>query len=255
MGQMGEHHPLIRTEYCLEELDGDGGLFPLARQALMRGQHPRRREAEAGKQYALLVDVAGEEEDQLAGEVVRLDDRRDATALTVVEVDTASVADPLIERPTYRIVDRRLWVGEKHATLYSVLLAEARRWAARWVVVDATGIGAGLASFLARPLGARLVPYVFTGKSKSDLGWAFLAAIDSGRVRDYTDDGAPETALYWRQVGACAYEVLPGPGRLMRWAVPSATLHDDLLLSAALIGWLDTGVDWRSRLARGSAPE
>ena len=31
IAQLGESHPFIRTEYCLEELDGDGGLFPAHR--------------------------------------------------------------------------------------------------------------------------------------------------------------------------------------------------------------------------------
>lgn len=253
MAQLGERHPFIRTEYCLEELAGDGGLFPLARQALMRGEHARQREPRPGAQYALLVDVAGEEEEQIAGELVRDSDRRDATALTIVEVDTATVADPLIGRPSYRVVDRRLWVGEKHATLYSVLLGEFDRWHARWIVVDATGVGAGLAGFLGARLGpARCRPFVFTSKSKSDLGWWFTAAVDSGRVRDYRDDGESDTATYWRQVGACGYELLPGPGRLLRWSVASPSIHDDALLSAALLGWLDGSgeIDWRSRAAR-----
>ena len=254
MAQLGERHPFVRTEYCLEELDGDGGLFPAARQAQMRGEHPRQRAATPGRQYALLLDVAGEEEEAVAGVGAWAPEgRRDATALTVVEVDTATVGDPLIGRPSYRVVDRRLWVGEKHAALYATLLDLARSvWRARWVVVDATGVGAGLASFLGQALGARLIPFIFTARSKSDLGWSLLAAIDSGRVKDYADDGAPETALYWRQVGACTYEVLAGPERRLRWSVPSATLHDDLLMSAGLLGVLESGaVDWRSRTARG----
>lgn len=253
MAQLGAQHPLIRTEYCLEELAGDGGLFGRDRQSLMRGDHARLEGPRPGQTYALCVDVAGEEEDQVAGEEIDLSDRRDATALTVVEVDLASCDDPLIGRPSYRVVERRLWVGERHATLYAVLLAEAQRWRARWVLVDATGVGAGLAGFLGKALGRRLLPFVFTSKSKSDLGWWFLAAIDSGRVRDYADDGRDDTALYWRQLGAVEYEVLEGPGRLMRWSVPSATLHDDLVLSAALLGYLDGSgeVDWRSRRARG----
>jgi hypothetical protein len=258
IAQLGERHPFIRTEYCLEELDGAGGLFGAARQAQMRGDHPRRRSAEPGRQYALLIDVAGEEEGQAATAEADADawspaGRRDATALTVVEVDGATAADPLIGRPSYRIVDRRLWVGAKHATLYATLLDLARNvWRARWVVIDATGVGAGLASFLGAALGPRCRPVTFTARSKSDIGWAFLAAIDAGRVKDYLDDGEPETVLYWRQVGACAYEAPPGPERRLRWSVPSPTLHDDLLISAALIGWLDGGaIDWRSRVARG----
>lgn len=255
MAQLGERHPFVRTEYCLEELDGDGGLFPAARQAQMRGDHPRQRSATPGRQYALLVDVAGEEEEATAGEERTTPGRRDATALTVVEVDPTTAANPLIGRPSYRVVDRRLWVGEKHARLYATLLDLARTvWRARWVVVDATGVGAGLASFLGVALGPRLLPFVFTAKSKSDLGWRFLAAIDAGRLKDYAADGEVETELYWRQIGACAYEVLPGPERRLRWAVPSATLHDDLLVSAALLGALE-GLEWGSRVARGTSGE
>ena len=40
-------------------------------------------------------------------------------------------------------------------------------------MIDATGLGAGLASFLGNALGGGIVvPFVFTQKSKSDLGWA-----------------------------------------------------------------------------------
>jgi hypothetical protein len=36
----------------------------------------------------------------------------------------------------------------------------------------------------------------------------------------------------------------------MSWSVPDAATHDDLLLSAALVGALD-GRDWRPRVAVG----
>jgi len=71
IAQFGRDHPFIRTEYFLEELDAEGQLFGPARRAQMRGYHPRQRAATPGKVYALLVDVAGAEEEN--GE---LDDRR-----------------------------------------------------------------------------------------------------------------------------------------------------------------------------------
>ena len=127
-------------------------------------------------------------------------------------------------------------------------------WRARRVVVDATGIGAGLASWLAAALPGLVVPWVFTAHSKSDLGWRLLAAIDSGRLKEYADDGADDTRLFWRQVEACGYEVRPGPGKLLSWGVDDARTHDDLLLSLALVGALDDE-DFRSRVARGRAGE
>ena len=125
------------------------GLFPVQRQALMRGQHARRHEPESGKVYAFLLDVAGEEEDAPPGGLARaVSPKRDATALTVVEVDSSTVSDPLLARPTYRTVDRRLWIGAKHSTLYGTLVDLVARWNPRWLVIDATGAGSGLASFL-----------------------------------------------------------------------------------------------------------
>jgi hypothetical protein len=119
-------------------------------------------------------------------------------------------------------------------------------------VIDATGVGAGLYAWLAAALPGIVTPWVFTAPSKSDLGWRLLAAIDSGRLKDYADDGAEETRLFWRQLDACSYEVRPGPGKLLSWGVDDARTHDDLLLSLALVGALDD-IDWRPRIARGQA--
>jgi hypothetical protein len=120
------------------------------------------------------------------------------------------------------------------------------------VVVDATGIGAGVASFLERSLPRKVLPFVFSQASKSELGWSFLGIIESGRYKEYADDGAEDTRRFWRQLEAVEYEVRPGPGHLMRWSVHDPVLHDDLVMSAALVGVLD-GQDWRSRKAVGLA--
>ena len=120
------------------------------------------------------------------------------------------------------------------------------------MVVDATGVGAGLASFLTAALGPAVVtPFAFSAASKSELGWRFLAAIDGGRLKEYAPDGEEDTRLFWRQLEACGYEVRPGPGKLLAWGVDDARLHDDLLMSLALVGALDD-VDWRPRVVRGS---
>jgi hypothetical protein len=112
-----------------------------------------------------------------------------------------------------------------------------------------------LASFLTDGLGRGLrriivEPFVFTGKSKSELGWAFVGLIDGGRIKEHADDGADITRIYRHQLAACTYEVLPGPGKLLRWSVPANRGHDDLLISAALTARLDA-LDWRDRTARG----
>ncbi len=253
IAQFGRDHPFIRTEYELQELAGAGGLFGAARQAQLRGDHPRQRRATPGALYALLLDVAGEDEG-LAGaldggaEAREGGTRRDSTALTVVEIVPGRGGS----LPSYRTVDRRLWTGTRHTALHAAIVDLARNvWRARRIVIDATGVGAGLASWLAAALPGLVTPWIFTAPSKSDLGWRLLAAIDGGRLKEYADDGAEETGLFWRQLDACEYAVRPGPGKLLAWGVDDPRVHDDLLLSLALVGALDD-LDWRPRVARGT---
>jgi len=166
--------------------------------------------------------------------------------------------------PTYRVVDRRAWTGASHAMLLSQLVDLARSvWHARVVVIDATGVGAGLASLLGSALGGRrdgrpgirTIPFHFTAASKSALGWDLLGLIESGRLKEYREtaavgsEAALVTTTFREQLRSITYETAPGPGRQLRWGAPSGK-HDDLVLSLALVSALD-GIDWRERRARG----
>lgn len=255
--QLGIAHPFVQTEYFLVELDGAGSLFPPHRLAQLQGDHRRRHRADpdalrAGRRYALLLDVAGEEEAGTGPAAFNDADRRDSTALTVVEIEPG-------QRPGYRVVDRMAWTRVKHVALHAQLVDLARHvWRASMVVVDATGIGAGLASFLAAALGDRrsgaaipVLPFVFSRASKSALGWDFVALIDAGRFKEYADDGDQLSRLFRSQLAATSFDAPPGPGKVLQWSVPAGRGHDDLVMSAALAALLD-GVDWRPRVARGT---
>lgn len=268
IARLGRSHPFVRTQFFSEEIDAEGGLFPPARLALLRGDHPRlaapgqpwvtpatpaapaspARLAGLGGPYSFLIDVAGEDEaapDVSGGPP----GARDATALTIVAVDLTSLADDLLRAPTYRIVDRRVWTGARHTYLYAQIRGLAETWGPRWLAIDATGVGAGLASFLDKCFPGRVLPFVFSQASKSQLGWDLLAVIETGRLRDWalTPGVRDEAALFLEQCRACQMEILPGPERRMRWGVPDGArspldgqpLHDDLLLSAALVALLD----------------
>ncbi|MBN1640376.1 MAG: hypothetical protein JXA09_04000 [Anaerolineae bacterium] len=244
VAKLGRNHPLIRTQYYLETIDSAGGLFDRQRRALMRGDHARHTEPIPGHRYCLLVDVGGEDEAEgdVLSRVLLENPRRDATALTVVDVDLASGG-----LPRYRVADRQAWIGVRHTSLQQRILALTRHWHAVWVLVDATGIGAGLASFLAKALGERVVPIVFSSKLKSDLGWSFVGVVETGRYRDYADDDAPVTRQFWYEVERCQYRVRPGPAHSISWGVwdtPAydgviAHGHDDLIVSAAMCALLD----------------
>ena len=60
-----------------------------------------------------------------------------------------------------------------------------------------------------------------------------------GGIKEYADDRADITRIYRHQLAACTFEVLPGPGKLLRWSVPASRGHDDLLISTALTARLD----------------
>jgi hypothetical protein len=262
MQRLGENHPIIKTQYLLEEIDEAGRLFTEERAARMRGSHARARAPARGEVYALTVDVAGEDE-ELEGEELRTEEpRKDSTVVTVVRVDLTpplraspeekerGEEDPVLGLPRYEVVDRHWWTGRKHSTLYAAICDLVEQWRASAVVVDATGVGAGLASFLAKRFGlvkddppGLVIPYEFGMMSKSDLGWAFLGVVETGRYKEYADDGAGDTRQFWREVAECEFTVLPGPGKLMRWGVSDATVHDDMVISAALVACLD-GVEW-----------
>jgi hypothetical protein len=256
VARLGRHHPLIKTQYFSEEIDAEAGMFPAQRQALMQGHHPRLLKPIPGEIYALTLDLAGEDEaaspdfDPIALHDLHNPDR-DSTALTVIRVDLSTLSDDLHQAPTYHVVNRYLWTGIRHTTLYARLKALADLWSARYLVVDATGVGAGLASFLDKALPGLVIPFVFTPCSKSDLGWSFLALIETGRYKEYSPSPSAShdelQSLFWEQVKNCQSNVLPGPAKTIRWGVPRATrhpatgeiLHDDLLISASLTALLD----------------
>jgi len=244
--QFGVNHPFIRTEYFCEELGDGGGLFPLGRRRLMEGGHSRCGPGVFEGAVVLLVDVAGSDEtsgSQVGSENVT--SKRDSTAITFVGVEVG-----VGKMPTYRVLSRVVWNNVPISQQAVRLAGLFREWRAVWLVVDATGVGAGLASALVASVGRKVIPFVFSAKSKSDLGWGWVGLAESGRYLEYVVDGAEDTALFWRQLAAVEYEVLEGPGRLMRWSVPDANLHDDLVMSAGLVSCLE-GLDFRPRRAVG----
>ena len=255
--RLGRRHPLVRTQFFSEEIDSEGGMFPPERIALMTGQHPPQVSPQEGSLYAFLIDVAGEDEALTSSlnsenlgrtEVGLANAGRDSTALTIVEIDLSTLQDEIIRAPRYLVVNRRLWSGVKHTTLYGQLRGLIDHWQPRYVIADNTGVGAGLVSFLSNAYPDKLIPFTFTSKSKSDLGWSFLAVVETGRFKEPVADPLDRLhAEFIRQCENAQTEILEGPGKIMRWSVPDGTrdertgelVHDDLLISASLCSQLD----------------
>lgn len=257
VARLGRSHPNIRTQYFSEEIEAEAGLFPPERMALMEGAHAWQDAPRAGETYAFLIDVGGQAQEGNTEE----GREHDATALVIVSVDRAPLADPAVRAPAYRVVHLRQWRGEKHPRLLEQLRALAERWNPRRVVVDATGVGEGLTGYLEKALPGRVLRTVFTAQSKSRLGLSFIEVIEGGRFRlpRAADPRAEELVdLLRAQFRACQYQVGERANQAMRWGVAErarhplsgALLHDDLLLAAALCAQLDK-LDWP---LAGSAP-
>ncbi len=254
VSRLGRSHPMVCTQYFSEEVTAESGMFPAWRVGLMKaGSASAGSEPLPGKIYAFLLDVAGQDEGAVGDSTPLAHElenpRRDATALTIIEVDLSTLADELICRPTYRACARRLWVGVRHTRLFAELKALAGQWRPRKVVVDATGVGAGLAAFLEKALPGRVLPFTFNSASKSRLGWDFLGIVDTGRWKE--GGHTAESELFFRQLSFCQYEIQPGPEKRMSWGVPDGArdaesgelVHDDLVISAALSAALEDQ-DW-----------
>jgi hypothetical protein len=263
--ERGRQHPLVRTQYFNEEIDAQVGMFNEGRMALMFGQGPfdytGRNTGSAwgtaprpsvqgdgpggGRIHAFLIDVAGMDEVALRTNGEGLgNEGRDSTTLSIVEIDLSSLKT--LQAPTYRVVKREAWTGSSHLAVFGQLRALAERWRPRHFVVDATGVGEGLWAPLHRQFGDRVIAVKFTQQEKSEIGWRFLSIIETGRFRDAAPSDTVQT-----QYKMVKSEILPGPGKTLRWGVPDGTrgpdgqlVHDDHVMADALMAKLDQ-LEWR----------
>ncbi len=240
--RLGEDHPLFRTQYLLEPLNGSGGLFSREQLARMQGRHSRLSRREQGQVYVAGIDVAGE-----ASEAEGRGSGRDSTVVTIGELDF-SRCDELSPEPVVRIVEHYHWTGESHAALFPRLVDALRdAWGCRRVVVDATGLGQGVASFLEKALGKGVAqPFVFSAQSKSRLAFDLLAAVNAGRLKMYAADGSPESQEFHAQMERARGHFRAN--QTMNFYVDPSQGHDDYLASLSL---LVKAAEYRPRLARG----
>jgi hypothetical protein len=235
--RLGLEHPMIRTQYLLEPVTERDRLLSAAQLAQLRGTHPRLHAPEMleGRPalYVAGVDVAGADEgvETEAGELVLANPQRDATVVTIAQVAWEEAAPAFV---SIRLVEQYEWVGldyrEQYLRLHDLLRGV---WNCQHVVIDASGIGAGLAAWLEESLGRPVVEsFQFTAASKSALGWDLLAAINTGRLKMYADDGSPESRHFWDELRLARSIHLAH--QRMNFFVPPGAGHDDYLMSAAL---------------------
>ena len=223
----------------------------------MRGPHARRR-TPSGAPVIAVLDV-GVQDEAATSAIAQLDNpTRDHTACTIVELAQSS----LDGQPIYHAVDIFTDQGSRHFQSYAGhpalaerLLAYLQEWRVDHLICDATGVGEGLSSWLAARLGpSRVTPFKFSASAKAALGASFLALVETGRFKYWSDDAEEEWSdgyWFWLQAAHCAYDLPPGARfeRDLRWYVPSSArvstpdgmqpVHDDRLISAALTAEAD----------------
>jgi len=245
--RLGEEHPLFRTQYALLPITNGGGFLSRQQIALMLGEHHRQSQPEGKRTYIAGVDLAGEHEPEtsLRGALVtkqsftdmrlpryaRNDDSRecDSTVITIAEVDATIPSQPLL-----KVVEQYQWTGTPHSQLYTQMTGILRNvWHCHRIVVDATGIGQPVASFLRKELGSRVIPFVITSRSKSEMGFELLSLVNSGRLKLYKQDGSREykETLFELERARVQYR----PNQTMNFYVDHQEGHDDFLMSLALV--------------------
>jgi hypothetical protein len=229
--RLGDDHPLFLSQYALLPIRTGGGFLNRAQIAQLQGSHARLRRRESGdKTYVAGIDIAGEAE---VTEELQLTARgRDATVVTVAEV---SYPDGFAGQgePHVKVVEHYCWVGEKHPDLYRQLVDILKTaWGCSRIVVDSTGVGEGVASFLRRALGNRVIPFKFSQTSKSALGFNLLAAVNSGRLRTYQADGSDDYRELMFELERA--RSICRSSQTINFFVDPDEGHDDYLVSLAL---------------------
>lgn len=236
--KLGRQHPLVKTQYFCERIDNQAGMFNTARRALMIGDRDPQETPTAGSIYAITIDVAGMDE-----ALLNLDGMgnpgRDSTTYTIADVDLSSLET--LQAPIYRAVKRDSWQGLSHIDAFGRLCQIIDLWQPLYIVIDATGVGEGLWAMLAKKYSGRVIPIKFTQQTKSEMGWGYLAIIETGRFRDCCP-----SEIVRGQYDKCQSEILPGPAKTLRWGVKDGTrgadgllVHDDHILADSMTAELD----------------
>jgi len=241
--RLGESHPLFLTQYRLLPIHGGGGFLSRQQLAQLQGEHERKHQPTSGRVYVGGIDLAGEAE----VEEGYLKPRQDSTVVTIGELDFSTI-DAIQKQPRIGVVEHYCWKGKRHTELYPQLVDILKNvWHCRKVVVDATGIGQPVSSFLRQALGSKISPFTFTQQAKSVLGFNLLAAVNSGRLKVYKGDGSAESQEFWFEMERAKSQYRPS--QTMNFYVDPSEGHDDFLMSLALL--VEAGSQYEPRGARG----
>lgn len=224
--RLGRNHPLFLSQYELVAAQDAGRLFSGEHLEALLGEHPPLAGPQPGERYAAGLDFGGD------GEYA------DATVLTIARTHSGRC----------EVVAHIAWRGEPYLVMQSGVIAAARAWRLERLCADATGIGAPIIAQLEAELGPRVVErVVFGAASKSEMGYALLAAINGGRLALYHGEGDAHLGRCLNELRECrsGYRL----NRQLWWEAPT-NHHDDYVASLALCLRAAEGLG-PERVARG----
>lgn len=257
--RLGETHPIFQTQYCLIAIAALGRLFSAADIDGMMGGHSRRTEPRDGKYYVAGVDLCGA--DEMDASLVlqgKASTKKDSTFITVAEVTYVTNPLTMQKYPALTVVDSMMMGGRHPLTAADEIYRFVyQKWRCMHVVVDARGVGEGVAKIIEARRPDTTTALKSTTEDVSRLGFNLIAAAKNNRLRLYRDDGAADTRELLKQTRLCQRELLPS-GR-MRFYAPTTQqlvvetgakeyIHDDAVKSLSYCveageKWLYSGLD------------
>ena len=264
--RLGALHPVIQTEYENVETAQTGRLFDERRLELIfssatpralsssGGSPPNARAEERSAEYSRVATL-----DVGAADLMQENREHDFTVAAIHRV-TFDGAIPSL--PTFTTID---YLALQGANVLDDTPARRRLFSFLdsnnpvRIVTDATGLGRGLASALLNRYPSRVIPFIFTPASKTELLHQWLALIETGRYRHYQllakANGYSDVdyARLREQLVRCEHDERPsrnGVAYHTEWGVPATAtwhnphtleeepLHDDHLMAVALVSVL-----------------
>lgn len=189
----------IRQQYYAEWLDDEGQVFKNFEQYF---DAPRYRIADEVFERPKGTFIMG----------LDVGKKRDYMSAHVIEVGTQT------------FVDSERFIGIDYTLAGPRLAALAKQWGVKFIHMDTSGVGEGLADIL-RAEGASIVPFFFSSESKARLVGRFASEMERGRVHFLKDDDVlkKELGLFEATLS----------GTTIKYGAPVG-FHDDAVVSSAL---------------------
>lgn len=212
--RLGADHPIVLTQYDLVDVDELGTAFSkyhrdqLFDSDFNRELRPTRRRA--GQKYIAVIDVAGEEEEELDLQKMQEEGARQAPDCTTILICRIDSRRSYMDKPLFEIVDMKVWIGLKMIpapgdaakSLQERIMDTLQTWRPRVTLIDSRGIGKPLSSWIDRVWkGGKVVQYAASLATTTEDLYETWALLNTGQLRCFRSDGSAEYAELQRQLG------------------------------------------------------